>query len=70
MTPDARFRVTPQLVVGFGVIAFGLILTLDNLGMVDGRQIVRLWPVVLIGPSSGPMQQPCGCSGLIPADAR
>jgi hypothetical protein len=57
MTHDARFRVTPQLVVGFGVIAFGLILTLDNLGMVDGRQIVRLWPVLLIGVGVSQMTQ-------------
>lgn len=48
MNSDARPRVTPQLIVGIAVILFGLVLTLDNLDIIDGRRIVRLWPAALI----------------------
>jgi hypothetical protein len=58
MTNDGRARVTPQLVLGLGVIAFGLILTLDNLAIVDGRQFTRLWPVVLIALGVSQLTQP------------
>lgn len=48
MTANPRSAVTPQLVFGLGVIVFGLILTLDNLEVIDGRQVFRLWPLAVI----------------------
>jgi predicted membrane protein len=48
MNGDARARVTPQLVMGLAVIALGLVFTLDNLEIVDGRDIIRFWPVAVI----------------------
>jgi hypothetical protein len=41
-------RISPRLVLGFAVIAVGLLLTLDNLGVLEARHYWRYWPVVLI----------------------
>lgn len=41
-------RLTPRLIFGLAVMAAGLLLTLDNLGVFDAGQLLRLWPVVLI----------------------
>ncbi len=37
-----------KLVVGIFFTALGLLLTLDNLDIVDGNRLLRYWPVVLI----------------------
>lgn len=37
-----------RLFFGFVVMAIGLLLTLDNLGIVDSRDFWRYWPVLLI----------------------
>jgi predicted membrane protein len=39
---------SPRLFFGFAVMAIGLLLTLDNLGIVEFREIWRYWPVLLI----------------------
>lgn len=48
MDANRRSGLTPQVVLGLGVIAFGLVLTFDNLGLIDGRYVFRLWPLGLI----------------------
>jgi predicted membrane protein len=48
METKPSFRITPQLVLGLLVVAFGVILTLDNLDMINARYILRYWPVILI----------------------
>ena len=40
--------VSPRLFFGFAVMAIGLLLTLDNLGIVESRNFWRFWPVLLI----------------------
>jgi hypothetical protein len=45
---DRSPRLTPRLVFGLAVMALGLMLTLDNLGVLEARRFLRLWPVVLI----------------------
>ena len=40
--------VTPQLVFGLFVMALGVILGLDSLGIADAGYIIRFWPVGLI----------------------
>jgi predicted membrane protein len=35
-------------VVGLGLLALGVTLTLDNLGLADAEQVLRWWPVLLI----------------------
>ena len=39
---------SPRLFFGFAVMAIGLLLTLDNLGLVESRNVWRFWPVLLI----------------------
>jgi predicted membrane protein len=42
------FRITPQLVLGFLIIAVGVIFTLDNLDIVNAHHVLRYWPALLI----------------------
>jgi predicted membrane protein len=46
---DHGMRLTPQLFVGFVVIVVGVLMTLDNLGLVEAEDYIRFWPVALIG---------------------
>ena len=46
--PVRRTGITPQLVLGVFVIAFGVLFTLDNLGLVHAEDYLRFWPVALI----------------------
>src|SRR5437870_10576552 len=42
-------HVTLRLVFGLGVMLLGLLLTLDNFGLLETRRFVRFWPLLLIG---------------------
>jgi len=44
--PD--LRITPRLVLGLCIMCAGLVLALDNLGLLDAGRIFRFWPLVLI----------------------
>jgi predicted membrane protein len=41
-------RLTPRLVFGFLVVAFGTALMLDNLGLTDAGRLLRYWPFGLM----------------------
>lgn len=41
-------RISPRLVVGLGVMIFGILLTLENLGVFEIRGLWRYWPLVFI----------------------
>jgi hypothetical protein len=43
-----RPRLTAQVIVGLMVISLGVIFTLDNLGVIDARDYITYWPVVLV----------------------
>jgi len=63
-TPPAH-PATKGLWLGVGVIVFGLLLTLDNLGFVHHGFFVKLWPLILVffGLSRlGPRQEGQGLS--------
>jgi hypothetical protein len=47
---DARFRITPQVIIGLFIVAFGLTLTAGNIGWIeDTRQVLRwFWPLGLL----------------------
>jgi hypothetical protein len=53
MTNESRgsFRFTPQIILGLCIIAFGVALTADNLGLADASKILRWWPmgIVVVG---------------------
>jgi predicted membrane protein len=42
-------RTTPRLVMGIIVMCVGLMLTLDNFGVLDSRRFWQLWPLILVG---------------------
>jgi hypothetical protein len=42
-------RTTPRLVMGVIVMGIGLMLTLDNFGVLDARRFWHLWPLILVG---------------------
>ena len=46
--PRSSFRVTPQIILGLLIVAFGVILTLDNLDYVEAGDILRYWPLLLV----------------------
>ena len=39
---------SPKLVLGVAIIVAGLVLTLDNLGLIEAHVIFKLWPLVLV----------------------
>jgi predicted membrane protein len=50
-SPDEQapdLRVTPRLVIGLAIMLAGLVLALDSLGLVDGHDIFRFWPLALV----------------------
>lgn len=48
MTNEATFRITPRLIIGFGILALGMLWTLDNLNVLESEGITRWWPVILV----------------------
>jgi len=46
--PKSTIRVTPQIILGLLIVAFGVILTLDNLDYVEADDILRYWPLLLV----------------------
>jgi predicted membrane protein len=41
-------RVTPRLVIGLTIMAAGLALALDSLGLLDASAVFRFWPLILV----------------------
>lgn len=48
MPHDDRMTFTPNLVVGLGIMLLGILLILDRLGLVEAREVLRFWPVLLV----------------------
>jgi len=47
-SPDASVRFTPQLFVGVIVILVGVVMTLDNLQVLEAERYLRFWPAAVI----------------------
>lgn len=62
-------RLSPRLVFGLAIMALGALLTLDNLGVLDARPLLRFWPVALIAMGVAKLMQPAATgqrtSGII-----
>ncbi len=56
-----------QVVIGLGVLAFGIVFALDNMGLVDARDYLRYWPLVLVGIGIAQIVQSANWSGYIGA---
>src|SRR6266542_1781897 len=44
-----RPRITPQGFVGVFIVLLGIVFTLDNLGLVESRQVLQYWPLAPLG---------------------
>lgn len=42
------FRITPRLIIGLAIFAFGILWMLDNLNYIDASDFTRWWPIVLV----------------------
>ncbi|HUF46667.1 MAG TPA: DUF5668 domain-containing protein [Vicinamibacterales bacterium] len=66
MTPQpSGFRLTPQALFGLLVLAFGLLLTADNLRLLDADEILRYWPLGLVTVGLLKILQASGTSGRV-----
>jgi Cell wall-active antibiotics response 4TMS YvqF/Domain of unknown function (DUF5668) len=48
MRHPGRDKAAPRLVMGLIVMCVGLVLTLDNFGILDSRRFWQLWPLILV----------------------
>jgi predicted membrane protein len=48
MFGNDRVVLTPKLVIGASIALAGVLLTLDNLDLLNARVVLRFWPVVLV----------------------
>jgi predicted membrane protein len=55
---------SPKLVVGVAIIVAGLVLTLDNLGLIEAHTIFKLWPLVLVVMGIAKLRQEGGGGGM------
>lgn len=55
--PKAPSPFSPKLVLGVAIIIAGLVLTLDNLGLVEAHTLFKLWPLVLVAMGVAKLRQ-------------
>ena len=55
---------TPKLVVGLAIIVAGLVLTLDNLNLIEAHTIFKLWPLVLVAMGIAKIRQEGSGGGM------
>ena len=48
MRPRTCTPMSPHLIIGLAIMAWGLLLTLDNFGIVDANRYWKLWPLILV----------------------
>ncbi|MCX6138334.1 MAG: DUF5668 domain-containing protein [Ignavibacteriales bacterium] len=49
MNTNKRFNIHPQMVIGAIIVIFGILFTLDNMGIIDNAgYYLRFWPVAII----------------------
>jgi LiaF transmembrane domain len=59
------FRITPQVVLGLLVVAFGLTLTAENMGFVRAGDVWRFWPLALVAIGAAKLLQTGQRSGQV-----
>jgi predicted membrane protein len=47
-TTTDTFRITPRLIIGFGILALGMLWTLDNMDVLESEPFTRWWPIILM----------------------
>jgi predicted membrane protein len=66
MPPSNRHMITPKFVIGVFLVLMGVVLTLDQLGLVQAHHALRFWPVLLIILGLVTLQR-CDRSGVVRA---
>lgn len=46
--PSNAVRIAPRLLFGLGILALGLLWTLDNIDVIESERITEWWPAILI----------------------
>lgn len=59
------WRLTPQIIIGLCVIAYGLVVLADNFGFVDAGRVFRYWPAILVLVGLSKMWQSHTMSGRL-----
>lgn len=62
-TETSGFRITPQAVLGLGIVIIGMIFLADNLGWADTRGVLRWWPLLVVALGLTKLAQPGDKSG-------
>ncbi|HJV49594.1 MAG TPA: DUF5668 domain-containing protein [Geothrix sp.] len=62
--PKAPSPFSPKLVLGIAIITAGLVLTLDNLNLIEAHTIFKLWPLVLVAMGIAKIRQDGSGGGL------
>ncbi len=62
--PKAPSPFSPKLVLGVAIIVAGLVLTLDNLGLIEAHTIFKLWPLVLVAMGIAKLRQDGSGGGM------
>lgn len=65
MNERTGFRITPQLILGVGILALGVLFLLDNLRVIYVREFWDFWPVIFILIGLSRLAQPKGSSGRV-----
>jgi predicted membrane protein len=60
-----RVRVTGQLIAGLVLAGLGVLFTLDNLDLVQARDVLRYWPVVLLLVGVSQILQARSTAGMV-----
>jgi predicted membrane protein len=55
---------SPKLVLGVAIIVAGLVLTLDNLGLIEAHTVFKLWPLVLVAMGIAKLRQEGSGGGM------
>ncbi len=55
---------SPKLVLGVAIIVAGLVLTLDNLGLIEAHTVFKLWPLVLVAMGIAKLRQDRSGGGM------
>lgn len=55
---------SPKLVLGVAIIVVGLVLTLDNLGLIEAHTILKLWPLILVAMGVAKIRQEGSGGGM------
>ena len=48
MNGSNGFRITPRLIIGLAILAFGVLWMLDNMNILESEPILEYWPLVLV----------------------